>query len=345
MSHQTGITASEELRKLFLKAREGKIRSIKISIFDEKLTSDATEKVHSSWDKDYDVTVLPHLVDAQPCYVLYRLDSRNENGYQWLFLAYSPDESPVREKMLYAATRATVKTEFGLVHIKDEMFGTSKREMSFAGYERHLHARAGPGPMTDTEEELARLKLEEMAYHPVDTRHETLKGVAFPISREALDSMVDLREGRINYIQLSIDLQRETINLEKAANVPQPEFGREVPEDHARYHLLNFRHTHEGDFLDSIVFLYSMPGYTCPIKERMLYSSCKAPLLDTIEQYVQLPLARKVEVDSPSEVTEEFLYNEIHPKEHAHKMAFAKPKGPPNRGARRITKNSKCLTS
>jgi twinfilin-like protein len=26
-----------------------------------------------------------------------------------------------------------------------------------------------------------------------------------------------------------------------------------------------------------------MPGYSCSIKERMLYSSCKAPLLDLIQ--------------------------------------------------------------
>lgn len=32
----------------------------------------------------------------------------------------------VRLKMLYAATRATVKKEFGGGHIKDELFGTLK---------------------------------------------------------------------------------------------------------------------------------------------------------------------------------------------------------------------------
>lgn len=32
----------------------------------------------------------------------------------------------VRLKMLYAATRATVKKEFGGGHIKDELFGTVK---------------------------------------------------------------------------------------------------------------------------------------------------------------------------------------------------------------------------
>lgn len=32
----------------------------------------------------------------------------------------------VRQKMLYAATRATLKKEFGGGHIKDEVFGTVK---------------------------------------------------------------------------------------------------------------------------------------------------------------------------------------------------------------------------
>lgn len=32
----------------------------------------------------------------------------------------------VRQKMVYAATRATLKKEFGGGHIKDEMFGTAE---------------------------------------------------------------------------------------------------------------------------------------------------------------------------------------------------------------------------
>lgn len=32
----------------------------------------------------------------------------------------------VRQKMLYAATRATLKKEFGGGHIKDEIFATTK---------------------------------------------------------------------------------------------------------------------------------------------------------------------------------------------------------------------------
>ena len=43
------------------------------------------------------------------------------------------------------------------------------------------------------------------------------------------------------------------------------------------------------------VFIYSMPGYKCPVKERMLYSSCKAPVVDTAEQ-LGVEIVRKVRV-------------------------------------------------
>lgn len=42
------------------------------------------------------------------------------------------------------------------------------------------------------------------------------------------------------------------------------------------------------------VFLYSMPGYKCPIKERMLYSSCKATLIEVLEGQMALEIIRKV---------------------------------------------------
>lgn len=46
-------------------------------------------------------------------------------------------------------------------------------------------------------------------------------------------------------------------------------------------------------YILSTVFIYSMPGYSCTIKERMLYSSCKGPLLDLI-QSLGVTIAKKV---------------------------------------------------
>jgi len=46
----------------------------------------------------------------------------------------------------------------------------------------------------------------------------------------------------------------------------------------------------------------------------------------------------QLEIETGSELTEEFLQDELHPKKNLHRPAFAKPKGPPNRGAKRLTK-------
>ena len=49
----------------------------------------------------YDIHVKPLLEEKQPCYILYRLDSKNAMGFQWIFIAWSPDFSPVNSRFLY----------------------------------------------------------------------------------------------------------------------------------------------------------------------------------------------------------------------------------------------------
>lgn len=65
--------------------------------FPEQLGLGATRKASKQWDKEYDSLVLPLLEDDVPCYILYRLDSTNNQGYEWIFLAWSPDHSTVRK--------------------------------------------------------------------------------------------------------------------------------------------------------------------------------------------------------------------------------------------------------
>ncbi|KAM7396993.1 hypothetical protein PAMP_019992 [Pampus punctatissimus] len=215
MSHQTGIQAGNDVKDIFASAKTGdEYRVLKIVIEDEQLSLGTTRKASKQWDKEYDSLVLPLLEDDVPCYILYRLDSTNNQGYEWVFLAWSPDHSTVRHKMLYAATRATLKKEFGGGHIKDEIFATTKVQTDIS----------------------------------VDTKQQTLQGVAFPVHKDAVAALERFRDKKINYVQL-------------------------------------------------------------------------------------------LEIDNGDELTSDFMYEEVHPKQHAHKQAFAKPKGPAGkRGGRRITR-------
>uniref|UniRef100_A0A8C5HK47 Twinfilin n=1 Tax=Gouania willdenowi TaxID=441366 RepID=A0A8C5HK47_GOUWI len=285
----------------------------------------AYREPEQSWEQDYDRFMLPLLNNQEPCYILYRLDSQNALGYEWIFILWSPEESPVKQKMLYAATRATVKKEFGGGHVKYEMFGTAEEDICLLGYQHHVTSCSGPAPLTLAEQELQRIKITE-----VRGQHDTAKR-----------ALQQLSQRHINYIQLRLDVEKEIIELVHCNPTETRELPRRVPTDTPRYHFFLYKHSHEGDYLESIVFIYSMPGYSCSIKERMLYSSCKSRLLEEVEKDYYLEIAKKLEIDNGDELTEEFLYDEVHPKQHAHKQAFAKPRGPAGkRGHKRLIKGT-----
>lgn len=46
----------------------------------------------------------------------------------------------------------------------------------------------------------------------------------------------------------------------------------------------------------------------------------------------------QIEIDDPNELTEEFIYDEVHPKKNVAKQQFARPKGPAGRGPKRLIK-------
>ncbi|XP_076037800.1 twinfilin actin binding protein isoform X2 [Oratosquilla oratoria] len=340
MSHQTGITANKELLNFFGRCRNGSVRLFKVVIEDEALHLNDWKPPKGSWEDDYDSLVLPMVVDQQPCYILYRLDSQSNGGYEWVLISWSPDDSPTRQKMLYASTKATLKRDFGAAQIKDELFGTIKDDINLNGLKKHRTSSAAPAPLTEREEEMNEIKKLEVGVDiGVDSKHQTLAGVAFPIVSDGLAALNKFAKGELQYVQLRIDIGAEEIQLaSQAASLQVVDLPARVPDNAARYHIYRYDHNYEGDFYHSVVFIYSMPGYACPIKERMLYSSSKNPITYLIENTVNVGITKKLEISEGAELTEEFLLDEIHPKRNLHRPKFAKPKGPANRGAKRLTK-------
>lgn len=244
--------------------------------------------------------------------------------------------------MLYASTKATLKSEFGSAHIKEEMHATTVEEASIEGFKTHRVNVDAPAPLTSREEELKELrKLDINTEISTESRHQTLGGINCALDEAARDAIRRMTTKEFNYAQFRIELAEEKIYLEKSSVLTKvQELAKQVPTNTARYHIYLFKHTYEGQYLEQFVFVYSMPGYTCSVKERMMYSSCKAPFLDTIAA-LGVEITKKLELDSGDELTEDYLLDELHPKKLLHRPQFAKPKGPQNRGARRlIVKNT-----
>ncbi len=139
MSHQSGIKSNQTLRDFFAKAKEGNIRMLKVVInTTEELVLDASSEVRApNWDADFNSCILNNIDPKQPCFFFYRLDEKINTGYTWLFITWSPDFAAVKQKMLYASTKSTLKQEFGAGQVKDELFGTARDEVSLEGYLKH----------------------------------------------------------------------------------------------------------------------------------------------------------------------------------------------------------------
>lgn len=135
-----------------------------MEVHDEEIISVETRPMSGSYTEDYQEIVPSFLDPNRPCYILFRLDSSNNLGYEWLFITWVPDESIVREKMIYAGTRSALKQEFGDGLIADTLHGTTLTDLSFEGYEKHRNSKNAPPPLTMAEYELEEIKAKEVRW-------------------------------------------------------------------------------------------------------------------------------------------------------------------------------------
>ena len=327
-SLHSGITLNEDLQSTFSDARKGLYRLVVVRIEGEELVLTFSQKPEKEWEVEYDELVKPYLIDKQPQYIFYRLDSKNSIGhYQWLFLVFSPDTASSREKMLYSASRSIVKKEFGSDYIKTEVFGTEQKDLMLEGYQGFLVSKEAPNPLTEEERMLADMHKDEPQGAGTQDRSSHIGGLNFRIQEQFWTELAAFNKGKCNFIEMSIDIDSESIKFERNGNKSPEELKGIFPPDSPRYYFYRFKHTYEGASGDHIIFVYYSPGYKCSIKERMLYSSSISGFLAQAQGKGVEPFKR-IELGVEDEFSASFLIDEIHPPKVAPKNNFSKPKPP-----------------
>jgi twinfilin-like protein len=334
MSHQSGIQASPELLKAFNDAvHNNDIRLMKISIVNESVVLSNSLPVRGTWQDDFG-GIVDQFEEKTPCYVIYRLDEKSHTGSSWILCCYVPDHAYVRDKMLYASTRATFKKTLGDAYFVDEVYGTDKHEFTLEGYNKHRKSVTAAPALTEREEEMQRMKKEESgAEIGITTKKAHVHGVYFPFSGNAETQMRNLQNGSVNYIQLTLDTEREIIELVSSKSLDVSEIKSLTPQDKPSYHFFKFRHAFEDNTIESIIFIYSCP-MSSKVKERMLFSSCKASVISVAES-LGLVIDKNSEISEPNELTETFVYEELHPKKPDEKKTFKKPMKPGRPGTKK----------
>lgn len=77
-----------------------------------------------SWEDDF-AGVASQVEATEPCYILYRLDSTNNLGFEWVLFTYVPDKAKVRQKMVYSSTKASLKMSLGGGRFCQEIHATT----------------------------------------------------------------------------------------------------------------------------------------------------------------------------------------------------------------------------
>ncbi|KAH0565599.1 hypothetical protein GP486_001014 [Trichoglossum hirsutum] len=326
---QSGITASEELQQAFndLLSNPSQ-RGLLAGIKDEKLVP-VRPIPSTSPDFESDLSALAGLIkDNEAIYVILR---RYDDGLNpFVAVTYVPDSAHVRQKTLFASTRATLLRELGTEKFRESLFATTKQELTADGFRRYDKHTETKAPLTEEEEALQSIKQAEaeMSMGTSSRASHTSSGISFPLTDEALQALKGLGGGRDNLVQLRLDIQQETVDLAGTTATDAVGLATAISGQDPRYSFFRYDHEFEGREESPIIFVYTCPAAS-RVKERMLYASCRGSVVIAASD-AGLTIAKKMEATSPSEITAATIEEEFHPKREE-RVAFSRPKRPGRR--------------
>jgi len=274
------------------------------------------------------------LNEKEACYVLLRTDEVNDTGASlWYILCYVPDKCKVRDKMVYASSRANLKTGIGANNIVGEIFGTTGADFSSAGFAAWKKHQEAEVPLTELEQQKNEEIEQGVFKGGAGTSTAYVHGVAFPADQDLLDALEAFVNGKFNYIQVGIDPDNERITLKESKNLELKEVSSQCPTNEPRFHFYRWTHVHEGENFNSIVYCYSCPS--SPVKLRMLYSTSKANVAGIAESK-GITVDCRLEITNGPEFNESDIISLLHPPKAEQKKTFAKPKP---MGGRQLIRN------
>lgn len=334
MTHSTVFPCTSELEEAFAaaKAGEGGSRTLKVVLENETIA--LSDSLPGTSDVVADLEAAKGLLEPKkPCYLLFRAD---DAGAEWILIAYTPDGSPVKDRMLYASSRDTVKKELGRASFKADLYGSSLDDITWDAYE-DIKNRGQDAPLTQAE-----VQYRAEASMEVDSNVGGSGGVGsvrFPLSADAKAAISGFAKGQLNLVVLGLDLEKETVEkiMDKSiADVVG--LATDIPSTQPSFGLFRYSHTFNGEEFAPVVFIYTCPN-SCKIKEKMLYSTVKAVVAGVIE-VMEIKIEKKFEVDDPADLDEDFFNCRLHEEERkvVRPSAFTRPKAGGRRPATRTRK-------
>lgn len=144
----------------------------------------------------------------------------------------------------------------------------------------------------DQQENTAR---KEMVSNIILTRKPTgFQQVSFPLTQNAQDEINKLKNKQVNWVQLTLDDRFTNLSCVTSKTITESAIHSSVDQTKPQFYLF--------DNNNSLVFIYFFPEKSgTSIKNRMVYSTCKASLADQIKE-LGFPVIKKMDVRSIEEL-------------------------------------------
>jgi len=245
------------------------------------------------------------------------------NPKLYIIIHFSPDSASVKQRMLYASSRATLKAQLGSSYFSDDYHISRKEEcnINILKEQRDLNKRID----YRNESEIAKA-IGNQNTAPKSVRGQVVNTLAIQMTDAGIKAIESYKTKQTKCVFLSLTEDNQAIQGEeqKAQNID--EIKELIPENEPRFVLFLYSKSTEKNSEPRQIF-----GYYCPEKGnrklKFTYSMCKTNVIQYCKQQ-QIDFFAKVEIGDLSEISSEFLdYNVFPDKQEKEKFGIPKMPG------------------
>jgi len=296
MSSATAIPIDPSFAEAF---KDHSARYFVVRIVNELLVSEYKHPKGGSLEADWNT--IAQKADNRAGYILVQTEPR-----KWLTITFVPQGTKIRDKMVYAATKATLLNHLGYQFFYDELHANDNNELSYDYFQSSKKPTFALSAYEVEREQVHKEEDRERDFRSSMHTQNQNKGiggyhsVAMPFDAKAKEMVRNLASGQYNFVELAVNAAKNGITGEKGKNVSIAALGSEVNTMEPRYYLVKNQSRN--------AFVYCCPPKS-PQKLRMVYSTAKGSVMAEAKA-LGFSVAKAGEISEPSEFNSQYL-NEL----------------------------------
>jgi len=240
---------------------------------------------------------------------------KDEGSAPWALISWLPESTAVKQRMVYATAVISTTVLVGADNVSKQVSYNTQKQLAWDDFKQEevklknkedFLAEENDASLPFSNRELAQRQVEReerQARVEMGTKAKEASGfhtVAYPLTPEAEQAIKEMLTGAHTWVQLSLDSAFKTIEMrEKKTPSGVASLGELLHKTEPQFYLYTFK--------DNIpVLIYCCPENGPTIKNKIVYTTCKATLADTILQ-CGFTDVKKLDIRGPEELTESEL--------------------------------------